>query len=813
MSATGFFSRSCFTSLRWLLLALAGATSVPLLSAQSDPATVGQWSSVQTWPTRAVSAHLLPTGKVLFVSYYVESKSPQIWDPETNAISAGGTTSYDLFCTGHSYLPDGRILFTGGHKGDYIGWPYASIYNPFTNTFSAAPNMNAGRWYPTNTTLPNGDILTISGDIDSQTNVDTLPQIYQTATGTWKDLNTALLALPLYPRMFLAPNGKVFLAGPDRVTRYLDTTGTGAWSSVATTNFNIARTYGSAVMYEPGKIMIVGGGGPPTNTAETIDLNSATPVWKKTGNMTYVRRQHNATLLADGTVLITGGSSGSGFDDSNLPVYNAEIWNAATGTFSSMAPEAVYRGYHSTALLLPDGRVLTAGGNVGGHNAETYSPPYLFKGARPAISSVPATFGFGQSIFLSTPDAANVGQVTFIRLGSVTHSFDMDQRFISLSFTAAPGGLNINTPTNPNIAPPGNYMLFIVSAAGVPSVAKIVQIGTNLSPPPVGSIMGQVTDSATGPLSGATVSFNGGTTTTDASGNYTLANVPTGSVQLTASLTGYQNLTQSVAVTADTKATANFALVAGTSSGTGSVSGHVTSSSGASLADAQVSFDGGSATTDAAGSYNLPTVPDGNIHITASLNGYQSSARIVAVTQGAQSTANFVLTPNAPPPPSTGTISGMVTKLSNGQVIAGTIKYGAATATSGSTGSYNFTAVPPGTYTVTASANGYLPRSLSTAVTAGANSTLNFQLATGGKIRGTVTSTTGAAVSSTTVKLSGGTISTTVTLTTDTSGNYLSNWIPVGSYTITVSKTGRASQSKSGSVTSGATTTVNFTSF
>jgi hypothetical protein len=141
------------------------------------------------------------------------------------------------------------------------------------------------------------------------------------------------------------------------------------------------------------------------------------------------------------------------------------------------------------------------------------------------------------------------------------------------------------------------------------------------------------------------------------------------------------------------------------------------------------------------------------------------------------------------------------------------VQYSSASTVTNSTGNYSFASVPVGTFSFTASASGYLSRTISSTVTAGANTATNFQLATAGKIRGTVASTTGAAVSGATVKLSGGVISTTATLTTDASGNYLSNWIPVGNYTVTVSKTGHTTLSKTGTVTSGVTTVVSFSNF
>jgi hypothetical protein len=192
--------------------------------------------------------------------------------------------------------------------------------------------------------------------------------------------------------------------------------------------------------------------------------------------MSIARRQLNLTVLADGKLLASGGSGGFGFDNQNFPVYPSEMWNPATGNWTTMDSISVYRGYHSTALLLPDGRVLSAGGEQTGASAEIYSPPYLFKGARPTITSGPASVKYGQVFLVATPDAANISQVTWIRLGSVTHSYNQNQRLNHLQFAQATGGLNVTAPANANLAPPGHYMLFLVNSNGVPSVASIIQI-------------------------------------------------------------------------------------------------------------------------------------------------------------------------------------------------------------------------------------------------------------------------------------------------------------------------------------------------
>ena len=339
--------------------------------------------------------------------------------------------------------------------------------------------MNAGRWYPTNTALANGDVLVVSGNINTSEGINPLPQVFQAATSTWRNLTNALLSQDFYAMMHLAPNGRVFNAGPGPVTRYLDTSGTGAWTVVA--NRQLFRDYGSSVMYADGKIVLMGGDDPPTNTAEVIDLNFASPVWRSVAPMAYARRHLNATLLPDGKILVSGGTSGAGFDNPSTPVLAAELWNPATETWTTMASGTIPRLYHSGALLLPDGRVFVTGGN-GYNQAEVYSPPYLFRGARPAIAVAPASVAYSQTFFVETPNAASITQVTWVGLSSVTHAFNMNQRIKLLSFSQAAGGLNVVAPSSPTLAPIGPYMLFVLNSDGVPSVAKIIRLENGSGP-------------------------------------------------------------------------------------------------------------------------------------------------------------------------------------------------------------------------------------------------------------------------------------------------------------------------------------------
>ena len=471
-------------------------------SAIAQNNVVGQWSPVTIWPYVATHAHVLPTGKVIWWTQFVNGDNPYLWDPSTNTNSAIVHAGANIFCSGHAFLPDGQLLVAGGHANNYVGLANAYRYNPFTNSWTRLPDMNNKRWYPTSTTLPNGDMLVVSGWINTQQGVNVEPQVWQTATSSWRNLSAAHLALPFYPFMHVAPNGKVFCAGPSQTTRYFDATGTGAWSLVGSSNFD-TRNWGSTVMYDEGKVLLMGGSPcapypftpgatscttSPTATAEIIDLNSPNPAWIYTGSMvTGGRKLFNATLLADGTVLVTGGSRGT--EDPNTtptnPAYECELWDPATGTWTQMASLTKIRSYHSIALLLPDGRVLSAGGVFGGESAEIYSPPYLFKGSRPTITSAPTGITYGQSFFVGTPDATSTSQVTFIALGSVTHGFNMGQHMSRPLFSQATGGLNVTAPSNPNTTPPGYYMLFILNGNGVPSVAKIIQIsGSAIYPHP-----------------------------------------------------------------------------------------------------------------------------------------------------------------------------------------------------------------------------------------------------------------------------------------------------------------------------------------
>jgi hypothetical protein len=453
-------------------------TTCPPTPRQEPQATLGAWDAPIDWPVVAVHLHLMPSGQVLSWGLLGD---PYVWNPATGVFAAL-PTSTALFCSGHTFLADGRLLVAGGHISNDHGLPDTNIFDDATRAWTAVLPMSRGRWYPTTTTLPNGEVVTVAGNDQDGIEVTT-PEVWNGSA--WHTLTGADLSVPYYPRLFVAPNGLVFMAGELPQSYYLDPAGAGTWIPVARSNYG-QRDYGSAAMYRPGKVLIVGGSnlplGAPTSTAEVIDLGQAAPSWQYTGSMAYPRRQFNATLLPDGRVLATGGTSSPGFSDPAGAIHAAEVWDPASGNWSTWASNQVTRVYHSTTLLMPDARILHTGSGDGSGlprelNAEFFSPPYLFRGPRPSMVTAPSVVGYGRSFFVATPDAGRVVRATLVRLSSVTHAFDENQRFLELPLVRVAGGLSLTAPANGNLAPPGHYMLFILDSVGVPSIARIVRLG------------------------------------------------------------------------------------------------------------------------------------------------------------------------------------------------------------------------------------------------------------------------------------------------------------------------------------------------
>jgi Domain of unknown function (DUF1929)/Carbohydrate binding module (family 6) len=497
-----------------------------VVQAQS-PADVGQWGPKFAWPSISIHAVVLPNGKIMSWDSsakgdgYDANGQPKVtetvtwlWDPETDPTSTHQTsilnTHTNMFCAGHSLLPDGKLLVVGGHIFNLKGFPHTNTYDFKTSTWTAGPNTNKGRWYPTTLVLGNGDVLIANG-FDENGADNQIPQIWKyasnTALSTLRTLNTGGLGeeRPYFPMLYQIKNGLVFNAGPQQEMSILDInggpSGNGQWTKLKSRDTEF-RSYGSSVMFKPGQILVTGGSGnaPPTSSTTIIDTNTISagnpnPTVTIAPAMAAARRQHNVTMLPNGEVIITGGTSGGGFNDNTNPVLFAESWdsNKPTQAFKKLPSMTVPRLYHSIALLLPDGRVLSSGG-AGACNssdplygpcnhpdAEIYTPAYLFNpngtlATRPVIGTVPTEITYGGLFSFSTD--TDIAKATLIKLSSVTHSQNFDQRIYDLTSSLVKAGANYTAtaPTDTNTYAPGYYMLFGLNAAGVPSKAKILQL-------------------------------------------------------------------------------------------------------------------------------------------------------------------------------------------------------------------------------------------------------------------------------------------------------------------------------------------------
>jgi hypothetical protein len=462
----------------------------------------GQWTTMPyTMPINPIHVALLSTGKVLIVAGSgnnppVTNFQAAVWDPQTGTITTQ-SVGWDMFCNGMVVMPDGRAFINGGtirYNPSFYGAANVSVFDPISNKFSDLPSMAHGRWYPTVTTLPDGTILSYSG-LNETGATNTKVEVFSSRTGTWSPEYKSGWTPPLYPRLHVLPDGRVFYSGPTTQSRFYNPS-THTWSGViATTNFTGRRLYGSSVLlpltpannYKP-EVFILGGGTPATNTTELIDLSSAAPAWRMGPPMSQPRIEMNTVMLPNGKVLAIGGS---GRDEvASTASLNADLYDPATNTFSSAGKNAFPRLYHSVAMLLPDATVWVAGSNPqrGTYDArmELYKPAYLFTtdaagnavlATRPTITSAPPNVTYGSNFTVQTPDAANISSVVLIKAGAVTHAFDMDEREVGLSYvTAGSGALTVTAPPNANIATPGYYLLFLLNSSGVPSVAKFVQV-------------------------------------------------------------------------------------------------------------------------------------------------------------------------------------------------------------------------------------------------------------------------------------------------------------------------------------------------
>jgi len=525
----------------------------------------------------------------------------RLFDCSNNLILNPGSPDADIFCSGHAFLPDGRLLVAGGtleypadtlgggHGEHWSGSRKSFIYQAFSrgSSWLVGPLMNrnpetgygGGRWYPTLITLHTGDIIAMCGhpsipyiytddfrEDDDYRHNNTKPEIFNIATMSWRVIDKALgvvgsdVFIPYYPRVHVVPHtGEIFIVQPMysddvKICEAFDIpAGCSSIDSDIHPNYEIdvqdkslfynfntqevtnafpgphliediylipTSQHTSSVMLPllhdenyHARILITGGRIPLI--ADLAPFDGSLPSWKPTaartiqGNQVAVnvgghkgtpggdyvlidvlpqRHYLNSTLLPTGDVVITGGVSGfSGFDKDGKPIYlddvdgvrEVEIYtpaqNGEPDSWITGPPANEVRGYHSTALLIPDGRIWTAGSQINDGPAnlaiEFFEPDYFQNQDRIQIENSPETVTYGQTFtvsFIGTENNSPVKRVVFMRLGSVTHSFDGDQRYISVPFIQYGNKVECNAPPDSTIAPPGYYMLWLIDELNMP---------------------------------------------------------------------------------------------------------------------------------------------------------------------------------------------------------------------------------------------------------------------------------------------------------------------------------------------------------
>jgi len=488
--------------------AAAPAAAVP--KGGPDAATRGMFGPVLPWPFIPIHMGLLPDGRVMNYG----STDPQtgaiyydVWDPSRGGggdahLILPNQTNTDILCSGLGLLTDGRLLITGGDTtiGDVRNFAInkVNIFDPVQNVLIPFRDMLYARWYPSVVPLPDGTDLIVGG-IGHQAGQDptvltgvTVPELYSPATG--------LTALPdadnggtvdwYYPRVFVGPSGTIYDLDLSGTISTYATDGTGGFQTLGTflpPNLGDEPT----VMFAPGRLLSIRAADTMTDTTQThtvdiVDLTGAQPVVTPVDSVPGGRNWANATILADGKVFVNGGS---GEDNQLVRVsYDSYIWDPATGGWTLGGTATNFRLYHSTALLLPDGSVLTGGGGSPGPvdnlNAEIYYPPYLYSKdgsgspvPRPTIVSASALVQAGQRISLTMGAVDPVSRVTLLRMGAVTHSNNVQQRFFDLTFSQSGTAVTAQLPNNGNNLLPGFYLIFAFNAGGTPSVAQVTHVG------------------------------------------------------------------------------------------------------------------------------------------------------------------------------------------------------------------------------------------------------------------------------------------------------------------------------------------------
>ncbi len=495
-------------------IAIRQGIPVPVPSGPVDAAVKGVFGPIFNWPIIPIHMSLTPDGRVVTFGTTPDGfqnglLNYNIWDPAQGEASDAflnltNTTGTDIFCAGQALIPGtGELLIVGGDRIQNASRNYANnnanLFNPNDNSLTRTTSMQYQRWYATAVTMDSGDQVVLGGRVDKPTGTGegggttgatfaNTPEVYNRTTQTWRTLSAVPSDIAyggsyqswFYPRAWLGTTGKLFIVAHNGWTFYLTPAGTGTLlQNAAKTSKGDNRL--PSLMYAPGKILSV------RNDLQVslIDINGFKPVVTATNPISRHRLYGNATVLPNGKVWVNGGSPvGNVLGGEH---YVSEMWSPTSGQWTETAVATKPRLYHSSSMLMPDGSVLTGGGGAPGPvfnlNAEVYYPPYLYRNDgsglpadRPVIASAPTTLGWGQSFDVTMSGTAPVSRVTLIRSGVVTHAFNNEQRFREMSFTQVGDKLTLTTPSSKFEAPPGYYLLFVLDANGVPSVAKTIRL-------------------------------------------------------------------------------------------------------------------------------------------------------------------------------------------------------------------------------------------------------------------------------------------------------------------------------------------------
>lgn len=452
------------------------------------PETGGQWDYLPSFPREFNALHVVagPNGKILLVAGSGKNKanfaagtfSSYIWDPVTDERRLIPTPS-DMFCAGHTLLPDGRALVGGGTSAygpGFKGSKALYAFNFSTEQYDVLPPLEVGRWYPTAVTGPDGRVLFVAG-FDENGIKTTVTESFDYRTDTHVTVPSRQ-NLPNYVHLHVAANGKFFVA---------NTTKPGFWDPYGNTFDRVTGFLGPKASPSTAascfvgdvrdqNLMLLGGGWPATSVTRIIDLDAPTPTYRQGPSLGAAKGYVGCVNLPDGSLFeANGGSSNSIAGASSEAGLLADVNSQWTPV--NPLPDGEHRVYHSLLFLLDSGQVVSTTSNPKGearnNSVLIYSPPYLFHGSRPVITAAPVEVGYGGTYPVSaTADGATVDRMTLTTASSPTHSLDSNQRYLSLPVNDA----TITLPTSSSILPPGWYRLWAVDSQGRPSVASWVHL-------------------------------------------------------------------------------------------------------------------------------------------------------------------------------------------------------------------------------------------------------------------------------------------------------------------------------------------------